>query len=530
MSKKFADMGLSVSLLESLDKMGFDTATPIQEQAIPAAMEGRDVLGSAQTGTGKTGAFSIPMIMHLMENPKAMGVILTPTRELAVQVMKALHDMRPMTPKLFTALLIGGESMQRQLQALRRKPQIIIGTPGRINDHLRQGTLKLDQANFLVLDEMDRMLDMGFGIQVDDIVKHMPNDRQTLMFSATMPPNIQKMAKKYLENPERISVGVVNKPMERIELDLVHTKAEAKYSALMNELDKRTGSVIVFVKTKRGADKMAQKLKEEKYGAVALHGDLKQRQRDRVTNDFRRQKFRILIATDVAARGLDIPHIKHVINYDLPQCPEDYIHRVGRTARAGAEGFAVCLLTPQDTFKWKAIQKLIDPDAAAEEEQQNKKKNPRKQRGQGGRGRKPQGDQKYSHKKRRHDGENKGRGDRKFAGKKRRKDGDDNRSDDRKFSNKRSRNDGGDNRSYDRKPSKPHAKKFDKSKSFKKDDARKPKNAGKKFTKKPDTPKSADKPAKKKITGTITAKPSAQRAGGKKKKRKAAKPSKLSIS
>jgi superfamily II DNA/RNA helicase len=358
MTQDFNGFGLPPKLLQALARVGFTEPTPIQAQTIPLTLKGRDVLGSAQTGTGKTAAFGIPLIAQMMERPDDTALILTPTRELATQVMKAVQELIPVST-IKTALLIGGEAMPRQFRQLDQKPRLIVGTPGRVNDHLDRGTLKLDKTRFLVLDETDRMLDMGFGIQIDKIVAFIPQDRQTLLFSATMPKNIMKVAAKYLRNPERVEVGSTNTPIANIQQEQIHTSDGDKYKNLLTQLEQRMGSVIIFVKTKHGTERLADKLNKADHRADAIHGDLQQRRRDRVISSFREKKYRILVATDVAARGLDIPHIAHVINYDMPQCPEDYIHRIGRTARAGAEGSAVNLITPADSDKWRAIHRLI---------------------------------------------------------------------------------------------------------------------------------------------------------------------------
>ena len=357
----FDEFNLPPFLMEALAYLKFTNPTPIQAQAIPPAMEGKDILGSAQTGTGKTGAFGIPLIAKLLNSSRGTALIMTPTRELAVQVMAMLENLLGDDSGINTALLIGGESYPKQFRQLRNKPRVIVGTPGRINDHLERATLMLNDANTLVLDETDRMLDMGFGVQIDKIVSHMPQARQTMMFSATLPPNIEKLSGKYLNNPVRISTGSNNVPIERIKQENINLKEVDKQGQLMVQLQQREGSIIIFVKTKWGADKMAKKLSTMGHKADAIHGDLKQNQRDAVIRNFRAKQFRVLVATDIAARGLDIPHIEHVINYDLPQCAEDYVHRIGRTARAGAEGSALNLITPADNGKWKAIYRLLHP-------------------------------------------------------------------------------------------------------------------------------------------------------------------------
>jgi superfamily II DNA/RNA helicase len=266
------------------------------------------------------------------------------------------------------ACLIGGESMHKQLGQLKSRPRIIVGTPGRINDHLDRKSLKLSDTGFLVLDETDRMLDMGFGIQIDRILKHLPAKKQTLMFSATLPEEIVRMSAKYLKNPERVSMGATNVPSIKIKQEVIHIQQEQKYPELIKQLQQRTGSILVFVKTKHNSKNLAAKLCKEKFKADALHGNLRQSKRTTVMSAFRNKKFTILVATDIAARGLDVPHIEHVINYDLPQVAEDYIHRMGRTARAGAEGSSLSFITNSDREKWNAIERLLDPTKKKEME------------------------------------------------------------------------------------------------------------------------------------------------------------------
>ncbi|MCB1948719.1 DEAD/DEAH box helicase [Nitrosomonas sp.] len=351
-------------LNRALQNMQFSKPTPIQAQTIPHALKGRDILGSAQTGTGKTAAFGIPLVARLLSNQHGSALVMTPTRELAAQVMTQLQAMLGKQGPIKTALLIGGEPMPKQLKQLRSRPRLLVGTPGRINDHLQQGNLILHDTDVLVLDETDRMLDMGFTSQIEKILKFMPNTRQTMLFSATLPNNIIKIAENYLNNPVRVAVDKTISPVKKIRHDVLRVSEEEKYRKLLSELDARTGSVIVFVKTKYGTEKMAKQLSKAGHNANAIHGDLRQNKRDRVIANFRSQKYRILVATDVAARGLDIPHIEHVINYDLPHCAEDYIHRIGRTARAGADGSAICLVTPANARKWNAINRLMNPGAA----------------------------------------------------------------------------------------------------------------------------------------------------------------------
>ena len=364
----FSDLNIENKLKKSIELAEFKTPTPIQSQSIPISLEGKDVLGTAQTGTGKTLAFTIPMLNKLLKDKQAMALIICPTRELATQVMETVLKLNVREIGIGNALLIGGESMQKQLRQLKKGARIIVGTPGRINDHIERKSLNLSRVNYLVLDETDRMLDMGFTPQIEIILKFIPKDHQTLLFSATLPENILKISQKYLNNPERVSVGSLSTPIEKIKQETFQITADKKYHELINQLVERSGSILVFVKTKHGADKIVKRLKYDGHKADAIHGNLRQSKRDRVIRGFRNGNSRILIATDVAARGLDIPVIKHVINYDLPQVPEDYIHRIGRTGRAGKDGSALTFLTNNDRSMWRSIQKLIDPDFKVKEE------------------------------------------------------------------------------------------------------------------------------------------------------------------
>lgn len=367
--QSFSELNLPPALRASLEAMNFTTPTPVQAAAVPFALQGRDILATAMTGSGKTGAFGIPMIARLLSNPRGTAMVMTPTRELAMQVEKVIKQMLGQYATIKSALLIGGESMPNQQAQLRARPRIIVGTPGRIIDHLQRGFLMLHDCTFLVLDEMDRMLDMGFEDQILQIMKYMPMQRQTLLFSATLPPQILKIAEKYQKTPERIEIGEVNKAAENIAQVEIHLTPEEKYPTLVNELKAREGTVIIFVRSKFGTEKLAAKLKKSGFTADAIHGDLDQKHRAKVLQAFRDKTHRILVATDIASRGLDIPHIEHVINFDLPQAPEDFIHRIGRTARAGADGAALSFITHEDGLKWRAIQKLINPNGAPQAKQ-----------------------------------------------------------------------------------------------------------------------------------------------------------------
>lgn len=361
MIQNFHSLELPEFLIASLERMHITIPTPIQAKSIIPALTGQDILASAQTGTGKTIAYLIPLILHLLKSKDAKALVLAPTRELAAQVTDGLQKLlgHGHTSALNAVLLIGGEPITKQFFALKKNPRVIIGTPGRIIDHLDRKTLNLSKSTFLVLDETDRMLDMGFTEPLKKIVGHLTEARQTLMFSATMPPSIVNLSKKYLTNPLRISVGSTTQAGPEIQQDTIKLASAGKFTHLLKELDERTGSVIVFVKTKRSAEQLAVKLKTQNHSADAMHGDLRQNKRDQIVRSFRNQKNRIMVATDVAARGLDIPHVMHVINYDLPQCPEDYIHRIGRTGRAGSKGFALSMISPEDNDKWRSIHRLI---------------------------------------------------------------------------------------------------------------------------------------------------------------------------
>ena len=368
----FNELPIENKLKSSIKFADFKTPTPIQSKSIPVSLMGKDILGTAQTGTGKTLAFTIPMINKLILDKNAMALIICPTRELASQVMQTVLKLNVREIGIGNALLIGGEGMQKQLKKLKKRARIIVGTPGRINDHLKRQSLNLSKVSYLVLDETDRMLDMGFTPQIELILKFIPKQHQTLLFSATLPNNILRISEKYLNNPERIAVGSLSAPIEKIKQETFQLNQDKKYHELINQLVERSGSILVFVKTKHGADKIVKRLKYDGHSAEAIHGNLRQSKRERVINNFRNGKSRILIATDVAARGLDIPLIQHVINYDLPQVPEDYIHRIGRTGRAGKEGSALTFLTPSDRSMWNSISRLINPNFKISHEGQSR--------------------------------------------------------------------------------------------------------------------------------------------------------------
>ncbi len=357
--KTFKDLKLPEAIEKAIDALQFQTPTPIQTQAIPVALTGRDVVGIAQTGTGKTAAFTIPILNRFHQDPQATALILAPTRELALQIDAFWKQLTRFSTHMHSAILIGGISMQPQMRMLSRRPRLVIATPGRLVDHLTRRTLHLDNTSVLVLDEADRMLDMGFAPQLNQILKYLPQQRQTLFFTATWAPEMDQLSKKYLKNPERVTVGTVSKAAHQVTQAVINTTAQKKNDTLLDELNARQGTVLVFTRTKSRTDRVAKYL--DSYGVKVnrIHGGRTQGQRTTALSEFKTGRIRVLVATDIAARGIDVTEIGHVINYDLPQVAEDYVHRIGRTGRAGASGHAVSLLTPEDRSQWFEISRLL---------------------------------------------------------------------------------------------------------------------------------------------------------------------------
>ena len=355
----FSNFDLSNESRKALEGLGFKNPTPIQSKAIPAGLSGQDILANAQTGSGKTIAFALPLIEKIKNNTNSSGLILTPTRELAKQIFSVVNIILSYHEKIRSILLIGGEGIYTQSNSLKKSPQIIIGTPGRINDHLDRGSLNINNCDLVVLDETDKMLEMGFEFQVRDILKAIKNKKQMLMFSATLPNQIIKLSSKYSNNPQRISIQQNEVLNFNIKQDVIKVSPKDKFKELSNQIKKRDGSILVFVKTKYGTEKLSKRLKKDGIKSTALHGGLRQNKRSRIMDNFRDEKFRIMIATDIASRGIDVPHIEHVINYDLPQAPEDFVHRIGRTARAGSVGEALSFITPNDSKIWKSIEMTL---------------------------------------------------------------------------------------------------------------------------------------------------------------------------
>src|SRR5580658_4472721 len=356
----FSKLGLSAPMVEGVKAMGYVEPTPIQLRAIPLIMAGSDVIGSAQTGTGKTAAFALPILSQLGEHQRAPRVlILEPTRELASQVETAIRDFARFT-NLRASVFYGGVGYGRQNDALRAGLDIIIATPGRLLDHIEQGNCKLDHIKYLVLDEADRMLDMGFLPDVRRIVDKCPRDRHTSLFSATIPVQIETLIKWAMRNPQTIEIGARRSPAETVK-HVIYPVAEDQKSDLLRELLERVNydSVIVFCRTKHRADRIAGLLKRNNHAVAVLHSNRTQREREEALKGFRNGRFEVLVATDIAARGLDIADVSHVINYDVPQHPEDYIHRIGRTGRAENTGDAFTLMVAEDGQHVHAIERFI---------------------------------------------------------------------------------------------------------------------------------------------------------------------------
>jgi ATP-dependent RNA helicase DeaD len=354
----FQELGISQSILSSVSKMGFEEATPIQAETIPLALEGHDLIGQAQTGTGKTAAFGIPMIEKFDKNNNAIqGLVIAPTRELAIQVSEELHRIGR-SSGVSTLPIYGGQDIGRQIRSLKRQPNIVVGTPGRLLDHINRKTIRLDQIKMIVLDEADEMLNMGFIEDIESILKAVPEERQSLLFSATMPGPIQKIAERFMNNPKIVRVKAKEVTVPSIEQQYYEVHEQKKFDLITRLLDIQAPELaIVFGRTKRRVDELSEALSIRGYAAEGIHGDLSQAKRMSVLRQFKSNSIDILVATDVAARGLDISGVTHVYNFDLPQDPESYVHRIGRTGRAGKTGVAMTFVTPREIQHLKAIEK-----------------------------------------------------------------------------------------------------------------------------------------------------------------------------
>ncbi len=357
----FTDFGLDPRLLKVLTSQKIKEPTPVQAQAIPFVLEGRDVVAIAQTGTGKTLAFALPAIHRLIQSGggKNRILVLVPTRELCVQV-EQVAEMLGRASDLTSVAVYGGMGMDKQAKALRKGSAIIVATPGRLLDHMGRKNVRFEELDVLVLDEADRMLDMGFLPDLQRIVRQLPTDRQTLMFSATFPNEIARMANTMLRNPEKISVGAISKPVDAVRQELYAVHQHDKPKLLQRILEEEDiTSALIFLRTKQRTEQLASILKSKEYSMAQIHGDRTQFQRQRALDGFRSGKYRILVATDVAARGLDIEGVSHVINYDIPLSPDDYIHRIGRTARAEREGDAVTFVCPDEYKPLESLERAL---------------------------------------------------------------------------------------------------------------------------------------------------------------------------
>lgn len=361
MTTQFSQFPISAALMSRLNANKFTTPTPVQAGAIPPALEGRDVLATAQTGTGKTLSFLIPIVEMLYKTKDrnaAQALILLPTRELAIQVEAAFKAVRTSSEQS-VALVVGGMQERPQLDAIRRGARLIVATPGRLEDFLKRKLVRMDQVKLLVLDEVDRMLDMGFQPAIARIAALLPTPRQTLCYSATLEGAVKEVARKYLNNPVRIEVGSVLKPAENVELRTFEVEQNHKQELLEHLLSAEKGSFLVFVRTKHGADRVARRLVRSGWSATQIHGDRSQSQRNSALRSFSEGRHRVLVATDVAARGIDVAHVAHVVNYDLPKLAEDFVHRVGRTGRASARGVASTFAGQAERGELRKIERTL---------------------------------------------------------------------------------------------------------------------------------------------------------------------------
>lgn len=356
----FSELSLSPALHANLSRHSFVQPTPVQAQSIPPALTGRDVVATAQTGTGKTLAFVLPLLESLIKKPGTgvQAVILSPTRELAIQINETFTKLASGTG-IRAAVVVGGLSEQPQLNAIRKGAQVLIATPGRLGDYLKRRLVKLNNTRVVVLDEADRMLDMGFLPTITQILSAAPKERQTLFFSATIEQSVAHLINEYLNNPTRITIGSTTKPHEKIDLHIYEVEQDRKLGLLRHMLEQEPGAFLVFARTKHGADRLSKKLATGGIRNAAIHGDRTQNQRNQALSGFRDGRYRVLVATDVAARGIHVDNIAHVVNFDLPQAPEDFIHRVGRTGRAGSRGVASTFATRHERNEIRRIERTL---------------------------------------------------------------------------------------------------------------------------------------------------------------------------
>lgn len=358
----FFALGLTPARLKIIKKLNFTVPTEIQAEVIPQILHGKDIMASSPTGSGKTAAYALPLVDMLSKNDSARALIIAPTRELAQQIQTVIKQIMQDT-YMQTALVVGGKNMQGQLRKLKQKPQFVIATPGRLNDHIKRRTFGVENFAFVVWDEMDKMLELGFREQIQDIFERLPAKKQSMMFSATYPARVLKLAEKYLNNPVKIFAEDTNKPNKNITQKIIKIEGNEKLKKLTEILQEQSQTdkqILVFLKTQRAANEISVYLKRRGFCVGAMHGGLKQKERDKTLLDFRNKEIQILIATDLAARGLDIPAIHCVINYELPQNPEEYIHRIGRSGRYKNKGISYTLIARSDRADWKKIREFLN--------------------------------------------------------------------------------------------------------------------------------------------------------------------------
>lgn len=354
---RFGGLLIAPQLLDIISKLGYKTPTSIQHKAIPPAIEGKDIIGIAQTGTGKTLAFGIPLVQQILSAGRGKGLIILPTRELATQVDETIQKIGR-NFGIRTAVLIGGSPIRAQINMLRNNPQVIIGTPGRIIDHIEQRTLNLNDVSILVLDEADRMFDMGFAPQINKILQTVPKNRQTMLFSATMPDGIIKIASNHMKLPVRVEIARAGTTAKNVDQELFFVKKDQKLPLLRKLVQECNGSVLVFIRVKHGARKICTALKGVGVSATEIHSNRSQNQRKEALEGFKFGRYRVLVATDIASRGIDVKNIELVVNFDLPENSEDYVHRIGRTGRAGMSGKAISFVLPDQRNKIRDIERL----------------------------------------------------------------------------------------------------------------------------------------------------------------------------
>jgi len=373
-SSTFANLSLPEPLAKAIANLGFTAPTPIQEKAIPLILKGTDTISLAETGSGKTAAYLIPVLAQIIANPKKQALILAPTRELAVQIGEVVQQLTKFTPEIKYVIVIGGSPMGPQIRNLQRRPRLIIATPGRLVDHIRHKSVNLKEISHFILDEADRMFDMGFAPQVSNVIREIPRERQTLLFSATFPNEVRGLAERVLRNPVEIEVRKNSLPPKVIDQKMISVHSKEKNDRTLDLINAAKGSVIIFTRTKHRTDRLTKYLEDYGVAVTRIHGNRSQGQRNKSIAGFKSGLFRVMVATDIAARGLDVSDISDVINYDIPMTVDDYVHRIGRTGRAGQTGQALTLVSPEENKDWLYIARKMGLAAAAPQQQNNQQK------------------------------------------------------------------------------------------------------------------------------------------------------------